>query len=173
MSANHDYTFSKRWSARLVADGYTDIPNALIRNQGKLGITSTEMVVIQCLASHQWDHRLPFPATSTLATYTGKSNGTIKSSLRSLESKGYLKRVYREGQTSLYDLRPLDKVLKSYTQPIKKQIPPIRKSHTQPYQKSDTKEYSYKNTQRKRRSGYSGKPTVIGEIIRTRGSHRK
>lgn len=171
MKTDKHYSFSNKWPSSLIDKGFTIIPNLLIWNQGKLGITSSELVVICCLASHQWDHRLPFPATSTLARYTGKTNGSIKDNLRSLETKGYLRRIYRDGQTNQYDLKPLKETLKSYAQPIKKSTRHSQKNNTPPYQKIDTKEYPYKNIQRKRSDGYSGKPAIIGDIIQSRNSY--
>lgn len=168
MTTDKNYSFSAKWSPRLAADGFTTIPNALIRNQAKLGINSSELVVILCLASHKWDHQMPFPAVSSLCRYTGKSDGAIRGILRTLDSKGFIRRIYRDNQTSKYDLKPLVRILDGYTQPTKKSTPPGQKLDTQDYQKNNTNKYAFKNNKRSRNSSHSGKPSLLGDIAQSR-----
>lgn len=166
MTANNTYTFSDKWSSRIESGGFTNIPNILIKNQSKLGITDPEMVVIMCLALYKWDRRLPYPSVSTLSEHTGKTPGAIRNNVRSLEKKGLIKRVYRDNQSNQYDLRPLVKVLESYTQPIKKITSVRHKFDTRPYQNINTKEYATNNTKERRHREYSGKLTHISESLK-------
>lgn len=168
MIVDDTYTFSNKWSYRLQSDGYTPIPNTLIKNQAKLGITDAEMVVIISLASFKWDRQMPYPSVATLCSFTGKTSGAVRNNLRNLERKGFIKRVYRENQTNKYDLSPLIQILNSYAQPIKKSIRRSDKFDTPPYQKIDTKEYVANKNKVKTRRKFSGKPTSLGELLHKR-----
>lgn len=168
MTTNSTHAFSNKWSPRLKTGGFTEIPNALIRNQGKLGITDAEMVILISLASFKWDRQMPYPSVATLSSYSGKSIGAVRNNLRSLDTKGLIKRVYRDNQTSKYDLRPLIKILENCAQPIDKSTPPHQKSGTPAYLIIDTKEYSLTNTKIRRHRTGSGKPAPIGKLLKER-----
>lgn len=168
ITADKTYIFANKWSYQLQTDGFTPIPNTLIKNQAKLKITDAELVVIVSLASFKWDRQMPYPSVATLCSFTGKTSGAVRNNLRNLEKKGFIKRVYRENQTNKYDLSPLIKVLNSYTQPIKKSIHHSYKLDTLPYQKNDTKEYAANKTKVKTRREFSEKPTSLGELLRRR-----
>ena len=168
MTTSNTYTFSDKWSPQLQSDGFTAIPNTLIKNQSKLRITDPEMVVIVSLLSFKWSRQMPYPSVATLSSFTGKTAGAVRGNLRNLEKKGLIKRVYRESQTNKYDLSPLVKALDSYTQAIKKSTHPSRKLNTSPYQRNNTKEYAANNTKTRTRSGFGGKPVSIGELLNRR-----
>lgn len=168
MTTSSTYAFSDKWSRRLQSDGFTTIPNSLIKNQARLGITDPEMVVIVSLASFKWSRQMPYPSVATLSSFTGKTTGAVRNNLRNLEKKGLIKRIYRESKTSKYDLSPLIKALDSYAQPIKKLTPPGHSFSTLLYQKNDTKEYAANNTKTRIRSRFSGKPVPIGELLNRR-----
>lgn len=168
MTTNNTHTFSDKWSYRLQSDGFTAIPNTLIRNQARLGITDPEMVIIVSLVSFKWNRQMPYPSVATLSSFTGKTTGAVRNNLRNLEKKGLIKRIYRESKTSKYDLSPLIKVLNSYAQPIKKLTPPSHSFSTSLYQKNDTKEYAANNTKTRKGSRFSGKPVPIGELLNRR-----
>lgn len=168
MTTNNTYAFSNKWSPQLQSDGFTTIPNTLIKNQARLGITDSEMVIIMSLVSFRWNQQMPYPSVATLSTFTGKTTGAIRNNLRNLEKKGIIRRIYREGQTNKYDLLPLINKLNSYTQPIKKSTPPSHKFSISPYQKNNTKEYAANNTKTRIGSRFSGKPVPIGELLNRR-----
>ncbi len=168
MTTNNTYTFSNKWSHQLQSDGFTAIPNTLIKNQARLGITDPEMVVIVSLVSFKWSQQMPYPSVATLSSFSGKTTGAVRTNLRNLEKKGLIRRIYRESKTSKYDLSPLIKVLNSYAQPIKKLTHPSHSFNTSPYQKNDTKEYAANNTKTRTRSRFSGKPVSIGELLSRR-----
>jgi DNA-binding transcriptional ArsR family regulator len=165
MTTGNIHSFSSKWSPALKASGFTEIPNALIKNQANLGITDSEMVVVVALASFKWDHRLPYPSVTALASLTGKSDSAVRNSIRNLENRGIIKRVYRDGETNMYDLKPLVRKLESYAQPTRKKKARYEKINTPPYQKTNTKEYPLNNTKLKRSSNSSGKPTPIKELL--------
>lgn len=168
MTAGNTYTFADKWSHQLASDGFTAIPNALIKNQAKIGITDPEMVVLVALISFRWSKQMPYPSVAKLSSYTGKTTAAIRNNLRNLDKKGLINRVYRESQTSKYDLSPLIKILNSYTQPIKKLTRPINKLDSPPYQKNDTKEYAANKTETRRRRNLGGKPVPLRELLNRR-----
>lgn len=153
------------------------MPNLLIRHLGDLDITPIEFAVIVGLLSHQWTVAKPYPSLSTVASYIGRSRGTIQAAARSLdlneegEGKGLILRVSRGGNmTNEYDTSPLTKRLESYAQPIEKSIPTQRKADSLSHRKVDTEEYAANKTHRKRRNGNSGKLELLADIAaRTRG----
>lgn len=165
MTTNNTYAFSDKWSHRLQSDGFTTIPNTLIKSQARLGITDPEMVVLVALVSFKWNRQMPYPSVATLSSFTGKTTGAVRNNLRNLEKKGLIRRVFRESQTNKYDLSPLIKVLDSYAQTVKKSTHPSHKFNSSPYQKNDTKEYAANNIKTRTHSRYSGKPVSIGELL--------
>ena len=168
MTKNSNYSFSAKWPPELAADGFTIIPNVLIRNKGKLGITDQEFAIIISLALFKWDKRNPYPAVSTLCDYIGKGDTAVRNSLRSLEDKRLIDRIPRNNQTNEYDFNPLTEKLKSYAQPIRKPRPPSPKVNRGTYQNTATEEDEANKNKRRRPRGYSGKPEPIGQIIHKR-----
>ena len=85
--------YMARWGAAL-NEGYVAVPRVLLRHQHDLGITSEEVVLLLNLLSSWWtedDH--PYPAVSTLAHRIGTTTRTVQRNLRSLEAKGFIKRL--------------------------------------------------------------------------------
>lgn len=171
MITNSNYSFSAKWPPELEADGFTIIPNTLIKNKGKLGITDQEFTIIISLALFRWDKRNPYPAVSTLCDYIGKRDTAVRNGLRSLEDKKLINRIPRNNQTNEYDFNPLLEKLKNYTQPAKKHRPPTHKKGRGTYHNTVTKENEAYKNKRRRPSGYSGKPDSIGRIISERYSY--
>ena len=168
MTTNSNYNFSAKWPPELAADGFTIIPNVLIRNKGKLGITDQEFAIIISLALFKWDKRNPYPAVSTLCDYIGKGDTAVRNGLRSLEGKRLIDRIPRNNQTNEYDFSPLTEKLKSYTQPTKKQEPSAHKIDRVTYQNIATEEDEANKDKRRKRIEHSGKPTSIGNILSKR-----
>jgi len=50
---------------------------------------------------------MPFPKIGTLAKRMLRSEQSVRTALRSLENKGYLRRQMRSGRTNLFDFQPL------------------------------------------------------------------
>lgn len=162
------YHFSSRWSPKIEDAGYTMVPNLLIKHQADLGIADPQMVTLIALLSFKWSEAMPFPSASKIGEYTGKSTNSVRDNLRSLEAKNLVKRVHRPGTSNEYDFRPLVKKLETYKHHLESSIPAYRKSSSQPYRKSDTKEETLKKTEIRKRNGSSGKLVSVGDVLKYR-----
>lgn len=108
---NYEKSFRARWSEILVKKGMTPISTFFLKMYPKMGITSGEaMFIIHCF-SYKWTVASPYPSFFTLANEMGVSRGTVQGYARSLEDKGFIKRVSRKGNSNEIDLTQLIKVL--------------------------------------------------------------
>lgn len=114
-----DYSFAAKWSDQIAERGHTALPNLLIINQVKLGITDSELVTLIGLLLHKWDENDPYPSVARLAKYSGSTQITIRRHLRSLDKKGLIERKKRSGTTNEYSLKPLINKLELYAQVAK------------------------------------------------------
>ena len=96
-----------RWTEKLVQEGFTAISTTFLENYAALTISSPEAILIVHLMSFKWDSRHPFPSLTTLARRMGISTTAVRSHARSLEKKGFLHRLQRQGSTNEFDLTPL------------------------------------------------------------------
>lgn len=160
------YHFSSKWSAAVDAQGFTAVPNLLVRYQGDLNITDAEMSVLIAILSFKWTNAMPYPSASTIGEYIGKSVNSVRDKLRSLEDKGLIERIPRPGTSNEYNLTPLDMKLRTYAHPIENSIPVYRKQSGLPYREFETKEEALKKTKIKRRTKNSGKPTPAIDVLR-------
>jgi len=102
----------EKWGAALKA-GFQVVPNVLIRSQTRLGLDTTDVVVLLNLMSNWWakdEH--PYISPTTIAKRIKKSTRTVERHLKSLEKKGFLKRCTpkrtKEGiYIRHYDLQPM------------------------------------------------------------------
>ena len=102
----------KRWTPKLLSDGFTPVPNTFLElyshlGKSKSGITSSEAMLILHLMSHKWDEKNPFPRFARLAERMGISETAVRGHARSLEKKGFLIRIKRPGTSNEFDLSPL------------------------------------------------------------------
>jgi DNA-binding MarR family transcriptional regulator len=163
MTSNYDFTI--KWSPLLLGDGFTVIPNTLIEHQADLKITSSELNTIVGLLSFKWDDRKPWPSAATLSGYSGLAVHTIRTNLRNLEKKGFIKRHHINGRSNEYDFQPLLERLESYAHPIQKRIPSRSNLNSRPYSNMNTKEDALNKTKIRKRNGKSGKLTSLGEVL--------
>ena len=98
------YAVEERWTPELVADGWTPVPDTFLKNYHRLGVTSSEAILLIHIVSHKWDKNLPFPAASTLARRMGVTETAIRNNLRSLEKKKLLQRLPQRGKANRFDL---------------------------------------------------------------------
>jgi DNA-binding MarR family transcriptional regulator len=159
------YYFSSKWSSATEEDGFTMVPNLLIKHQSDLNITDPEIVVLIAILSFKWTDAMPYPSAGKLGEYTGKSTKSVRDKLRSLETKGIIKRVHRAGASNEYDFTPLEKRLVIYTHPAEISVPTYRKTNSQPYRKFSSKEDEPKKTEESKRNGSSGKLTSLKDVL--------
>ena len=103
-----------RWGRSILSSGWTTIPNEVLNNQSKLGLTNSELVLIIHLISflHNSDSKI-YPSINVLSSRMNQDRRTIQRTISSLEKKDILKKTVRskglsdKGMTNLYDLSPL------------------------------------------------------------------
>ncbi len=106
-------SFERRWTKPVLEPGFTLIPSALLRAQGRLHIGPIELNVLMQMIDHWWENEdMPFPAKKRMAERIGVSEKTIQRAVTRLVEEGLIRRTPRHnrhgGQTSnLYDLTPL------------------------------------------------------------------
>ena len=79
-------------------------------------LTPAESLFVINLMYHKWDAASPYPSYKTLAGRMGISVQYARDIARALETKGYLKRQVRVGQTNRFDLNPMFVALDKHIQ---------------------------------------------------------
>ena len=99
----------KRWTKKLMEDGYTPVSNFFLEQYHclKPEITHGEAMFIIHLISHKWDDKMPYPGFKTLAKRMLIGHVQARNLARSLETKKFLRRHMRVAQTNRFDLSPL------------------------------------------------------------------
>jgi|GEM_PF-2216453 DNA-binding MarR family transcriptional regulator len=109
-------------------DDKDDIFGTLVRNMKALGLTATEVILLEYLLSHvsKGDARVS-PSLKEMHRATGFAPGTIHAAKRGLVSKGFIKILNERNKkrTNTYDLAPLREKLEGLTkqEPIINQEP--------------------------------------------------
>ena len=101
------------WGVRLLDDGFTAIPNLIIRNYRKLGIEHGEWGLICQLLTYKHDERDPFPSRKELAENLCCSERQIDKWVKSLREKKLIRTGTRRNSHNkqfagtVYSLKPL------------------------------------------------------------------
>jgi len=135
---NMEKSVATRLSKALAEDGFTPIPNALLKNYIQMEITSEESLFLIHCFRYKWTAESPYPSFKTLAKEMGKSRNTIQGYARSLQKKGCIKRIFVDNKPSLIDLTPLIIKLEQtlYQNPDREHIKKLIRRHSD----FDTKE---------------------------------
>lgn len=104
---------SARWTPALVNGGWTPVSDYFLDSYTRLTppLTNAEAMLIIHLMRHKWDEAMPFPGFNTLARRMGVTATSVRNHARSLELKGFLRRLKRIGTTNHFDLVPLFQAL--------------------------------------------------------------
>ena len=110
MPANNRITV--RFGDAVLEDGFTTVPNLVLKHFAGLGITHSEMLFTVCVWQYWWSDKDPYPGLQTIADRLGISWRQAHRYAKSLESKGFLTITHRlndsGGQTtSEYDFSQL------------------------------------------------------------------
>ncbi|MCV5348401.1 helix-turn-helix domain-containing protein, partial [Escherichia coli] len=90
-----------KWGKTNISAGWTIIPNALLENQSRLGLSCIDTMVLINLIMHWWEKdNPPRPSKKRLANMLGVSLKTVQRSFIHLEQCGAIKRIprYKEGK---------------------------------------------------------------------------
>jgi hypothetical protein len=95
-----------KWGDAILA-GYQLLPDVLLKNQHKSGLTATDLVVLINLTMHWWypDQR-PFPRSHTIANRMGVDVRTIQRTFERLRKLSFVRRV-KVGDSNEFDLHGL------------------------------------------------------------------
>ena len=118
MSTNkNDKTRIVQIWGEILDEGFTSVPNILLRYRTNLGIKPKHLSLIIDIMSFKWDAENPFPSYTTLATRAGMEERSIKRTMQELEELKLLVRTPRFDEesgaqiTTIFDFRPLIKKL--------------------------------------------------------------
>ena len=118
-------SFVKRWGHKnLFERGFLVVPTLFLQHYAHLkphSLTPGEALFILHLMEFKWDANAPFPGYKTLATRMGVSDKMVRRYAQSLETKKYLRREIRVGQTNRFDLTLLFDALSVVAVQTKKQ----------------------------------------------------
>jgi predicted transcriptional regulator len=132
MFENSPEKFSQKWSINIADKGFAAIPNCLLFCQADLGLKGEEAVVLLHLLAYYWEvNSKIYPSSNTIGKSLGKTNSTVRRKIQILEKKGFVKRIYRVGQSNFYEITPTINKLKSHVDECKwgmhKSAPPSAK----------------------------------------------
>ena len=125
-----------KWGKTNISAGWTIIPNALLENQSRLGLSCIDTMVLINLIMHWWEKdNPPRPSKKRLANMLGVSLKTVQRSFIHLEQCGAIKRIprYKEGKdnartTHHYDLNGLVDLLEGFSKELIEEREANRKS---------------------------------------------
>ncbi|KYE31225.1 hypothetical protein AF374_22580 [Salmonella enterica subsp. enterica serovar Typhimurium] len=125
-----------KWGKTNISAGWTNIPNALLENQSRLGLSCIDTMVLINLIMHWWEKdNPPRPSKKRLANMLGVSLKTVQRSFIHLEQCGAIKRIprYKEGKdnartTNHYDLNGLVDLLEGFSKELIEEREANRKS---------------------------------------------
>ncbi len=86
--------------------GYLALPEVLVRGQHRLGLNSTEMMVLINILLHWWyPEKMPFPSNQKIAKRMGVDPRTVQRACKTLEDKKLIKRevkIFHDKETNIY-----------------------------------------------------------------------
>lgn len=92
----------QKWSAPVIAAGYTVLPSIVLKRQKKLGLDSLDINIVMHLLSYWWKGSdLPFPSKRSLSEAIGVDQSTIRRRMQKLEAAGYVMRIGRKGSNGI------------------------------------------------------------------------
>jgi hypothetical protein len=96
----------------ILDEGFTSVPNILLRYRSKLGLKSHHLALVIDIMSFKWDEDNPFPSYSTLAQRANITERGIRKIIHELERLNLLIRTPRFDETgaqitTIFDFRPL------------------------------------------------------------------
>ena len=101
-----------RWGGDpdILSKGYVAVPVnvlSLAATSKPFCLTPTEVLFVVQVMSFKWDEKAPFPGYKTIAARMGISETYARKLARSLEDKGFMRRVARVGRSNAFDFTPL------------------------------------------------------------------
>lgn len=108
-----------KWSAEIMEDGFTAIPNFLIDHMVDIGINPIELSVIIAIERHRFFGDTAYPSNERISRITGYSPRHVSRITSDLQKRKLIKKIKRPYNSVLYDFKPLAKALKVYKMQLK------------------------------------------------------
>ncbi len=91
--ANETQRIAAKWGPAAMA-GFQGVPDLLLKNQSRLDLTATEMLVLLNITMHWWypDQR-PFPRSTIIAKRMGVETRTVQRAISRLQELKLLQKV--------------------------------------------------------------------------------
>lgn len=103
----------QKFGTDVIRAGYQVVPDVLVRYQGRLGLSPTDVCVLLNLGAHWWyPESQPSPRSQTIAHRMNVHVRMVQRSLSSLKAAGFID-LHKEGGRRHYDLKPLVKRLEA------------------------------------------------------------
>jgi len=101
-----------RWGgdAAIVSKGFVAVPTQFLLSCATMKpycLTVPEALFVINVMAFKWDAKAPFPGYKKVAARMGISEQYARKLARTLEGKGFLKRIARVGSTNAFDFTPL------------------------------------------------------------------
>lgn len=121
---------TKKWGKDVMREGFTIFPAILFRGQQRLGLNSTQMMVLIHLADYWWQKdNSPRPAMKTIAERMGISRRQLQRYMGELEQAGLVKRIERKAHNQ--GKLPNEFDLSGLVERLKKLAPEFREAKEQ------------------------------------------
>jgi len=97
----------------ILDEGFTSVPNILLRYRSRIGLKPKHIMLIIDIMSYKWNSEYPFPSYSTLASRSGIEERSVKRITQDLEELRLLIKTPRFDDetgaqvTTVFDFRPL------------------------------------------------------------------
>ncbi len=97
----------------ILDEGFTSVPNILLRYRSRIGLKPKHIMLIIDIMSYKWDSEYPLPSYSTLARRSGIEERSVKRITQDLEELNLLIKTPRFDDetgaqvTTVFDFRPL------------------------------------------------------------------
>lgn len=93
---------------RSAMSGWSPVPDVLLFNQGKLGLTSEDLNVLLNLMAHYYTRdQMPFIRPNVIAKRMGVSTRSVQRSIARLRKLNLIKKAIGEKRQIVHDLSPL------------------------------------------------------------------
>ncbi len=106
-----DRSLAARWKHNDVFDkGFVSIPERFLQLYSLLKpnpLTTSEALFVLQVMAFKWSAKAPFPSYARIASRMGVTDKAVRRMAQSLETKGYLKRISRQGTTNRFDFSSL------------------------------------------------------------------
>lgn len=145
-------SFNTKWSIAISKSaGFTQLPNLLFENQGRLRINSSELITLIHIIRWQNINNLSTVSLRDVARHTRTSHSTQSRIVKQLSKKKLIKRNFRTGETTEYSLRPLVERLEFLIgKSTQNRTPPLPKKASKPYSNMSTNNKPNKFKERSR-----------------------